>query len=58
MAYRRNKALNARDNCIRTLFYDCIGNRKMKVMDAYSYCGEYYDLSEESIKKIVHRRNR
>ena len=53
MAYRRNKTLDARDKCTVRLYYDCI-SRGMKKMDAYAYCAEYYDVSECTVRRLVH----
>ena len=53
MTYRRPKVLDARDKCIVRLFYDCLNVRNLSVMDAYAYCAEYYDVTEDHIRRIL-----
>ena len=49
---RRNKTIEWRNKEIYAVFIAHLRNG-LPTMDAYAACGNIYDLSEESIRKIV-----
>ena len=54
---RRNKTIEYRNRQIYAEFIVHIRNG-LPVMDAYAACGYSYDLSEETIRKIVAEQSR
>ena len=54
---RRNKTIEYRNRQIYAEYIAHIRNG-LPAMDAYAACGNSYDLSEESIRKIVAEQSR
>ena len=54
---RRSKTIEYRNRQIYTEYIEHIRS-DMPVMEAYAACGNTYDLSEESIRKIVAEQSR
>ena len=54
---RRSKTIEYRNRQIYTEYIEHI-RFGMPVMEAYAACGNTYDLSEESIRKIVAEQSR
>ena len=54
---RRSKTIEYRNRQIYTEYIDHIRSG-LPVMEAYAACGNTYDLSEESIRKIVAEQSR
>ena len=54
---RRSKTIEHRNRQIYAAYIEHLRN-DMPVMEAYAACGNTYDLSEESIRKIVAEQSR